>query len=256
MNRQPAREHSVVLKTSDGGAEIHPMKQWLRAHPEHVPPGVDASASGSTSQELRRALRNSGWILDERDDRVLVIKPDESGDISFAREFLSSSTHSENDAKIESQVAGAEEITFGLERDLQLALRRNIEQLEPGLRIIDDGRERQTEAGRIDITAEDNEGYIVVVELEAGAASPDVIAQILAYMGVVAETDKKPVRGILVAGDFHRRVIFAARVSPTLHLSNTPFNSPSKPWHECLSHTNFVTPGLATGGTGRVMSQS
>ncbi|HUQ69851.1 MAG TPA: helix-turn-helix domain-containing protein, partial [Planctomycetaceae bacterium] len=46
----------------------------------------------------------------------------------------------------------AVEATFGLERDLQLALRTNIGQLEAGLQIIDGGKERITEAGRIDIT--------------------------------------------------------------------------------------------------------
>ena len=37
----------------------------------------------------------------------------------------------------EAEVAGAVDTAFGLERDLQLALRRSIEQLEPGLTIID-----------------------------------------------------------------------------------------------------------------------
>jgi RecB family endonuclease NucS len=46
----------------------------------------------------------------------------------------------------------------------------------------------------------------VVIELKAGNASPDAIAQILAYMSAVAEADQKPVRGILIAGDFHKRV--------------------------------------------------
>jgi hypothetical protein len=54
-----------------------------------------------------------------------------------------------------------EEITFGLERDLQIALRRNIDQLEPGLKIVDGGTERTVEAGRIDITAEDEENKLV-----------------------------------------------------------------------------------------------
>lgn len=49
----------------------------------------------------------------------------------------------------------ASEATFGLERDLQQALRTNINQLEPKLRIIDDGKELNTAAGRIDITAID-----------------------------------------------------------------------------------------------------
>jgi len=42
--------------------------------------------------------------------------------------------------------------------------------LEPGLEIIDGGKEPITEAGKIDITARDASGKLVVVELKAGAA--------------------------------------------------------------------------------------
>jgi hypothetical protein len=49
----------------------------------------------------------------------------------------------------------AEEVgqRIGLERDLQAALRIEIEQLEPGLTVIDDGAERSVDSGFIDITA-------------------------------------------------------------------------------------------------------
>lgn len=75
----------------------------------------------------------------------------------------------------------ASEATFSIERDLQLALRINIEQLEDGLEIIDGGKERITDAGRIDITAKDHDGAIVVIELKAGIAAPEALTQILAY---------------------------------------------------------------------------
>ena len=42
---------------------------------------------------------------------------------------------------------------IGLERDMQAALRRAIEQLELGLEIVDDGAERSVSSGFIDITA-------------------------------------------------------------------------------------------------------
>ncbi|HUV02996.1 MAG TPA: endonuclease NucS domain-containing protein [Desulfobacteria bacterium] len=121
------------------------------------------------------------------------------------------------------EVIEAVETTFGLERDLQIALRSNIEQLEQGLKIIDGGKERTTEAGRIDITAEDQQGAIVVVELKAGAANSDCVAQILSYIGALSEKEQKPVRGILVAGDFPRRVVFATRAVPDLQLKKYTF---------------------------------
>ena len=108
---------------------------------------------------------------------------------------------------------------IGLERDLQAALRRAIEQLEPGLEVIDDGAERSVASGFIDITAKDARGAIVVVELKTGTARQGAVAQVLSYMGDIA--DEEPdlaVRGILVAGDFDKKARSAARVVPSLAL--------------------------------------
>lgn len=108
---------------------------------------------------------------------------------------------------------------IGLERDMQTALRRTIEQLEQGLEITDDGAERSVSSGFIDITAKDANGSTVVVELKTGTAGQRAVAQILSYMGDVAmdEPDVE-VRGILVAGGFDRKSRAAARVVPTLSL--------------------------------------
>ena len=101
----------------------------------------------------------------------------------------------------------------GLERDLQAALRRGIEQLEPGLQIIDDGAERSVASGFIDITARDARGAIVVVELKTGTARQGAVAQVLSYMGDIAEEEPdQTVRGLLVAGDFDKKARSAARV--------------------------------------------
>ncbi len=115
-----------------------------------------------------------------------------------------------------------EQIKFGLERDLQRALRISIAQLEPGLNIIDGGSERSVAAGRVDITAEDNEGRLVVIELKAGTAQLDAISQILSYMGSI-DAEGRPVRGILIAHDFHDRVVYAAKAVPNLSLKAYSF---------------------------------
>lgn len=112
----------------------------------------------------------------------------------------------------------AVEATFGLERDLQAVLRSNIEQLEPGFQVIDGGKERTTEAGRIDITARDAAGTTVVIELKAGIARPEALTQLLAYVGVMAGEEQRPPRGILIAEDFHPRVVFGARAVPSIQL--------------------------------------
>ena len=107
---------------------------------------------------------------------------------------------------------------MGLERDLQAALRDCIEQLEPGLEIIDGGTERSVSSGFIDITAKSTDGSIVVIELKTGTARREAIAQILSYMGDIAAEESAQVRGILVAGDFDKKARAAARVVTSLAL--------------------------------------
>ena len=107
----------------------------------------------------------------------------------------------------------------GLERDLQATLRSSIEQLESGLEIIDDGAERSVASGFIDITARDGEGAIVVIELKTGTARRGAVAQVLSYMGDIADEEPdERVRGILVAGDFDKKARAASRMVPDLSL--------------------------------------
>jgi endonuclease len=120
------------------------------------------------------------------------------------------------------EVEEAVETTFRLERDLQSALRANIEQLEPGLRITDGGKELIVESGRIDITAEDADGAAVIIELKPGEADREVKGKILSYMGDVSQGNK-PLRGILLAGSFTLRAISAARVVKNLRLKKYSF---------------------------------
>lgn len=116
------------------------------------------------------------------------------------------------------EIVEAVETTFGLERDLQEALRRNITQLEPGLTIIDGDRERRVKSGgRIDILAKDRSDGTVVIELKAGRADRDAIGQLLAYVGELMD-EATSVRGILVAAEFSPRTIAAARAAPNIRL--------------------------------------
>ena len=121
-----------------------------------------------------------------------------------------------NDEETDELIEPAE-TTFGLERDMQHAPRAGIDQLEPGLRIVGGGRERSTDAGRIDIVAQDEAGKTVVIELKAGIAPPEALTQLLAYMGATA-SESDGVRGTLVAEDFHPRLKFAARAVPNVQL--------------------------------------
>lgn len=210
------QSHYVVIRGSDGDPEIHPLKSWVRKNPR-------LGIADGTSHQMRTALKKKGWVLVNQSNRVLVIQPDEKGGITYASSLLEESDETEITNSQIAEIEEAHEITFSLERDMQLALRQNIEQLEKGLKIIDGGKERVTEVGRVDITASDEKGNIVVIELKAGIASPSVICQILAYMSAVADADKQTVRGILVANDFHKQVIFAAKSIPNLKLKRYSF---------------------------------
>lgn len=107
--------------------------------------------------------------------------------------------------------------TFRLERDLQSALRANLGQIEPGLAAIDGGAERAVETGRIDILARDGAGRTVVIELKAVTAPPATLAQTLGYMHDM-QAEGGDVRGLIVAPDFHPRLVAAARLVPGLEL--------------------------------------
>lgn len=143
----------------------------------------------------------------------------------YKRYCLSGDDFDSQTSHVEAKVA-ALEVTedigqrIGLERDMQASLRRVIDQLEPGLVIIDGGVERSVESGFIDITARDALGAVVVIELKAGVANQRAIAQILSYMGDIAaeEDDDKNVRGILVASEFDAKAMSAARMVPNLAL--------------------------------------
>jgi RecB family endonuclease NucS len=102
---------------------------------------------------------------------------------------------------------------------MQKAIRENIEQLEQGLTIDDGGRERTVASGRIDITARDTHGNIVVVELKTGEADRDAVAQILAYMGDLIESEPNAsIRGLLIAKSFEPRARAAARAVSSVQL--------------------------------------
>ena len=117
--------------------------------------------------------------------------------------------------------------SFGLERDLQSALRDNIEQLEPGLSIADGGKERTVQhgqsTGKIDITATDTSANTVVIELKPGKAPDSSLTQLLSYMAAVQQSDQCEVRGVLVARAFSKRLTWAAKAVPNVTLKTYSF---------------------------------
>jgi hypothetical protein len=107
-----------------------------------------------------------------------------------------------------------------IERDMQAAFLRSIEEIEAGLAIIECGLDRFIASGFIDITARDRSGVMVAIEVKLGTAGPMAVAQLLSYMGDLALSKgiDGGVRGILVAADFDQKAIAAARMIPNLLL--------------------------------------
>jgi hypothetical protein len=171
------------------------------------------------STEQRQAIRS--LLGDGLDSQEIAAQIGVSlGTVSAIKAHMTMGTYGGgegNAADAEAEVASAVDTAFGLERDLQLALRRSIEQLEPGLTIIDGDREQTVASGRIDITARDQGGTTVVIELKAGEADRDAVGQILAYMGDLMDNETR-VRGILVAREFAPRAVSAARASANVQL--------------------------------------
>lgn len=213
-----AKYFAIVPDTNGNGVRV-PFLQWIKSNRHQLPSNFQNS--DGTTHEWKRRLTKMGWKESAGVDTVFVIKPDENGSIEYAGNYLDElDTESEEREAIEEAV---QEVTFGLERDLQNALRQNIQSLEDGLEIIDGGREKHTEAGFIDITARDAQGRIVVIELKAPVGKPEVIAQTLAYMEAVKNKYKSEVRGIIIASGFVDRVKIAARQVPNLKLVTYAF---------------------------------
>jgi len=206
--------HYVIIKGKTGKPSQFRLKQWVRENIAFVPQGINPDIQ--TSHVVREQLINNGWRMKITNNEVLLIKPDENGHFNYIEELLTDIETEEETDTIETEQAI--EITFSLEKDLQAALRRNINSLEQGLTIIDGGKERNTLAGRIDITAKDNDNNTVIIELKAVDAKPEVIAQVLAYMEAVRAEDNTEVRGIIIASGFSDRVKLAARQVTNLEL--------------------------------------
>lgn len=207
------KQHNVVIMTAEGTPRVSQMKEWLRKNQSLLPPGIDPTHT--TSHQLRGMLKANGWKMIELGDQVLLIQPSPEGEYAYANDLVSQGLIEADDLS-EEALEEASELSFSLERDMQTALRSNLDQLQKGLRVVDGGVEVVTEAGRIDILAEDHDGALVVIELKAATAQPEALAQVLAYMTSIADQRKAQVRGILVAKDFHTRLALASQSIPTL----------------------------------------
>ncbi len=109
---------------------------------------------------------------------------------------------------------------LSFERDLHSYLSMNIDEIDKDLFLFEDGIEYKIDAGRIDLLAKDNQENTVVIELKAGKATDSALGQLLGYIGCLSENPEKykNIRGVLVASDFDKRVIYAVKNLPNIKL--------------------------------------
>jgi len=97
------------------------------------------------------------------------------------------------------------------EKELKSLVRQQLDRVEPGLVEADGGREREVASGRIDITARDRYGNLVVIELKAGPCPTGALEQVLAYSHDLEGETGRPCRAVLMAADFSPRLEAAAK---------------------------------------------
>ena len=113
---------------------------------------------------------------------------------------------------------------FQLEREMQAAVRKQLQHLEQGLVSDDGGNETVVTTGKIDIVSRDKDGRLVVIELKAGLCPAGAIEQVLGYAEALSEERKEPVRAYLIAGEFSDRTLAAARRVTGLELQTYEFS--------------------------------
>ena len=121
--------------------------------------------------------------------------------------------------KSKNEEVESKEFSLSLERDLQSYLSSNLDEIEEGLELMENGIEYKTDAGLIDLLAKDKNGNHVVIELKAGKGKDAVIGQTLGYIGSLSkELNINSVRGIIVASDFDDRLKYAVSTIDNLVL--------------------------------------
>jgi Endonuclease NucS C-terminal domain len=214
----PVQRHNVVIPREDGGVEVHPLKEWLRQHPD-ILPGIDPNSS--TSHQLRSALRRLGWTMQESPTEIRLIKPGTDLGSQVVSEVLGSN-ELPDDADADSSPF------FSLEYQLRDFIASNISTISiNGRRLrlyIDptgrDGVEFPSAVGPIDILAVDDKGSFFVFELKRANSADRAIGQLARYMGWVQQTVGKgrEVSGVVVAKSIGENLRYAASIVPKVYL--------------------------------------
>ena len=124
----------------------------------------------------------------------------------------------------EEQIESEENLTFALENHLRDFLAKNLDKIEPGLRLYEkdgvSGVEFRIESGRIDLLAIDKNNSPVIIELKRNYGKEKVLGQILYYMAWVDKNlDLGPSRGIIISSEVSNKLKTAIQRAPGVELA-------------------------------------
>ncbi|SDB74249.1 Protein of unknown function DUF91 [Belnapia rosea] len=204
----------IAQPGEDGSLALHPMKAWLRQHPDHIPP--DTPVDTTNSRTIARALIRIGWQPVQTEDEFRLFPPD-----------VPTTSRPEGGVDVEGTAAG-DPLAFELEAQLRDFLAHNLHTIRlngRSLRLYVDQAQREgveypTATGPIDILAVDQNGGLVVFELKRAASPDSAIGQLTRYMGWVQASiaQGQPVHGVIVAKLITDRLKYAVQVIPNVSL--------------------------------------
>lgn len=210
----------VVLGAEGGGVSVHPMKEWLRAHPEYIPPGQDPTAF--TSRQLLGGLRKQGWSFQETGDEVRLFPPNTKLSDSEVESALGAPQ------ALDDESDEVQEAAFQFEAQLRDFIAQNLPRIDvQGSRLqlfVDeqgrDGVEYPTPVGPIDVLAVDPTGGLYVFELKRGRTPDHAIGQLMRYMGCLKSRFKgqRAIHGVIVAREITDNLRYAITVVPNVRL--------------------------------------
>lgn len=178
-------------KIKIGTIDAHITRMTINAHSR-----IHYNVFSDGSDDLFIQLDNGELRLyDKEKDTSPIYKKDKSESLEEIEE------------NFENELSNSTTIKkFAYEKDLQNFLSKNLEIIEPGLKLYEEegitGIEYDAGGRFIDILAIDKDENFVVIELKVSKGYDRVVGQILRYIGwikeILSESDKK-VRGIIIA---------------------------------------------------------
>ena len=164
--------------------------------------------TGEEKEQVVNLLRKGMSAKEISDTLELPKRP-----VASIKSHFTMGDYNEDEEEAIEEITTAQETRLSIEHDLQTFLCNDLEQVEHGLRLFQNGKEFTTDIGRIDILAIDRKDDLLVIELKAGKARDSALGQLLGYMGFVSTNiaKEKQVRGCIIANDFDDRLKYAVK---------------------------------------------